>query len=794
MGRYLTVLGRSFLVAAFAVFAVGLTASSALAQTAPSVVVFLDNGMLATAFDPICAQYAQLPPLANCTQSATSLTNISGDSSSCLQQPAGGHQLNFSITDPQIAAALAAALAPYFQVTGLVNFLVFAVYPVTNSCTAPIYLSVHANGQWNSLAPFGAIGPGAATDVIAGLLFVSSPAGLLPDGVLACSSPPAQGASACPTGAPVAPSGCTLTANPSQLPAGGGSVTLTTACSAGDPPTTYTWTGPNVAPTTTGASQKVNVTATSTFTVIASNGAGAAPAASATVTVSSLTVPVCTLSANPPQLPVGGGTVTLTTLCNPAATSFGWSGPNVNPSTSTPTQQVSVTATSTFSVVGANASGSSAPAFATVSVVAGKTYVFTTIDYPGAVLTDIRGINNVGQIAGYTSLSQNGPNFGFVYQSGAFTPLPAPSPVPGNGAFPNTSIIAINDLGVMTGGVSDVNGKTGTGVIAIQDEAFATSNGFALGGAAYAYFSHPGYNFTEGRAIGDSGLVTGWANNNFVESSPGLTTGFIYDPVAGTFTDIFVPSSYFTLAQGINAGGQVVGNVYLATVPHATSFLRQPDGTMTMFTVNGGETQARGINDSGLITGFVDISGQPTQTFVGNSTTGYQLIALPGAAKTDGEGINNAGQIVGPWVDAAGNFHGFLATPIATPSSTTSSGAYIYSEQVSSNVPIFVAPTVASGFAFTTGASDPMLASVRLPVGASTAQFTLTVADQTFGIYAGDLFDFRAHGFPNGVGAFSITGIDTSVFSGAANARALPIELDFVGSGTFTGTQTPLGP
>src|SRR4051812_23044827 len=72
------------------------------------------------------------------------------------------------------------------------------------------------------------------------------------------------------------------------------------------------------------------------------------------------------------------------------------------------------------------------------------TYVFTTIDYPGAVFTDVRGVNNVGQIVGYASFD-NGHFFTFVYSGGAFTALPAgPSgeDTEGNG---------INDAGAIVG-------------------------------------------------------------------------------------------------------------------------------------------------------------------------------------------------------------------------------------------------------------------------------------------------------------------------------------------------------
>src|SRR5438045_9102606 len=72
-------------------------------------------------------------------------------------------------------------------------------------------------------------------------------------------------------------------------------------------------------------------------------------------------------------------------------------------------------------------------------------YVFTTIDYPRAVFTDVRGLNNVGQIVGYAS-TDGTSNFAFVYASGSFAPLPLP---PGG---LQTFASAINDAGTVVGG------------------------------------------------------------------------------------------------------------------------------------------------------------------------------------------------------------------------------------------------------------------------------------------------------------------------------------------------------
>jgi len=81
------------------------------------------------------------------------------------------------------------------------------------------------------------------------------------------------------------PTGCTLTANPPSLPAGGGAVTVSASCTGGGAPTSYSWSGGSLTAITTTASQTTNITATTTFSVTPSNSAGAGNTAQATVAV-----------------------------------------------------------------------------------------------------------------------------------------------------------------------------------------------------------------------------------------------------------------------------------------------------------------------------------------------------------------------------------------------------------------------------------------------------------------------------------------------------------------------------
>jgi len=404
---------------------------------------------------------------------------------------------------------------------------------------------------------------------------------------------------------------------------------------------------------------------------------------------------------------------------------------------------------------------------------AAAVYVYTTIDFPGSIFTDVRGINDNGQIIGYTNAGAE--NFGFIYSGGTYTPLP-PAP-----AGLQASAIGINNAGTVVGALDSTGAP-------------APEQGFVLSGGVYTPFTHPGFTGTAARAIGPSGLVTGIASNP-AASGTGIGTGvgFIYDPVGGTFTDISVPGFPVTLAQGMNAAGQVVGNSYnsdaAGNIFGGIAFLRQPDGTLSTFNLLGAPTRARGINDTGLITGF--IGGAIQQGFVGDSS-GFTLLGFTGAHQLGGQGINNAGQVAGLYTDDSGNTHGFIATPANLPTGTTAGGAYTFSVAVVPNIPIFIDPDLAVGYDYAIAPGDPLFASVRLPIGIGDNLYSLEVEGQTFDLAAGVLFDFLAHGFAGGVSAFRVNGIEVSAGLDPGNPLAFPTELTFASAGNFNGTMAPI--
>ena len=256
---------------------------------------------------------------------------------------------------------------------------------------------------------------------------------------------------------------------------------------------------------------------------------------------------------------------------------------------------------------------------------------FTTIDVPGASLTNVAGINSNGDMVGWYSPTGGSFASGFLLTAGTFTFINYPSGY-------DTEATGINDSGVVIGYSyitgEDVNGFTYQGGVfkTIQiagypdtyaqgiDNAgdmvggygFGSANGFEQSGTKFRNVTPPGgKGIVTANAINNFGEIVGWSYDN---------DGFLYQH--GRYRTISVPNSYLsTEALGINDSGMVVG-WYLGCAPTCTEH------------------------------GFVLMKGK------------YLSLDYPGAMQTYAYGINNAGQIVGSYTFDQQTFHGFVTSPV----------------------------------------------------------------------------------------------------------------------------------
>jgi len=264
------------------------------------------------------------------------------------------------------------------------------------------------------------------------------------------------------------------------------------------------------------------------------------------------------------------------------------------------------------------------------------TFSFTTANFTGDTFTQLLGINNMGEIAGYhgSGADPQNPNKGFtISPTGNFT----------NENFTNsaqTQVIAVNTNGDTAGFYVDQAGNT---------------HGFLNAGGTFATVDAPNTIFNQLLSLNDKGVAAGYSQEANGTQHP-------YTVLLGNFTMITTPGAS-AQATGVNNRGDVSGfYVDNAAVTHGFVI---PQGK-TLITVDfpqGTFTQVLGLNNLGDAVGTYDDAGGKTHGFIFNVTAvSFESIDDPkGVGTTVVNGLNDLGKIVGFSVDQAGNTNGFSA-------------------------------------------------------------------------------------------------------------------------------------
>ncbi len=422
-------------------------------------------------------------------------------------------------------------------------------------------------------------------------------------------------------------------------------------------------------------------------------------------------------------------------------------------------------------------------------------FVLNSFDPAGGSNTWLWGINDSGKLVGDADFGTN--HFGFLYDQGVLTKLLGPT-----GAL-STSATGITNGGAVVGAWEDSNSPYQavdysaevdpiTGQQTLITYTAYNSRGFLLQNGQYTSFDVPvaGIRTTTARSISSDGrYVYGMYNT---DESGGA---FLWDRQTNQFTYPASVVGGIGVAQGINAAGQAVGD-YRPSTPDSSRrgfIYNANDGSVNYFSFSGASiTAPRAINDSGQMAGWlVEQSSGQTLAWVG-SAAGYQTFTMNGSFAGI-YGLNNHGQVVGRWDETeTGVLHGIVATPATLPVGSSTDGVYTFSTAVVADVPIFIDPLVAVGYKYQVGANDPLFKTVSLPVGVGDNHFTISIDGQQFEVAGNQIFDFTAHGFADGVGHFTVTGIEPQAMLNPGDATAFVTRLTFMSSGQFTGTQTAL--
>lgn len=274
----------------------------------------------------------------------------------------------------------------------------------------------------------------------------------------------------------------------------------------------------------------------------------------------------------------------------------------------------------------------------------GQSYNFEIVKYPANnpadQFTQLLGINDALQIAGYHNVNQNS---GFTLElPNGFTTENYPNSM-------MTQVIGINNTGTTVGFYVDNNNVT---------HGFSDTNG------KFATVDYPGTSFNQLLGQNDMGQAAGYYSLSLDNSTPDFP--YVYDEKSGgVFQVISIPAAVQgAQATGVNNTQQICG------------FYIDSNGTNHGFLLNFGQlttldpqgsifAQALGLNNKGQVVGQYMDAGNNTHGFVWSAQNGFTTVDAPqGVGTTVVNGINDDGILVGFYGDAPINT-GFVAYPTA---------------------------------------------------------------------------------------------------------------------------------
>ena len=270
---------------------------------------------------------------------------------------------------------------------------------------------------------------------------------------------------------------------------------------------------------------------------------------------------------------------------------------------------------------------------------------YTTIDFPGAITTDLAGINASGVMVGsYTD--SIGASHGFQVDGDTFTAFDYPGAI-------STTAISVNSRGDVAGFFRDSTNQwhgfvRSDGIFFVQDYPGATTGTFTLGIGANGTLVGE---FKTGQAFGQLGFAWILRDGQYTQLTPPDCSGAT------------PPNPVQAFATSIDPRGDVVGRL-IDAAGRQCAWKLDKHGEYSILQVAGASlTNARGINPIGEVVGVYRLGGV-NHGFVlpPGDTTSFTTIAFPGAASTRALGINARGDIVGTYalVGPTGLGHGFL--------------------------------------------------------------------------------------------------------------------------------------
>jgi probable HAF family extracellular repeat protein len=266
---------------------------------------------------------------------------------------------------------------------------------------------------------------------------------------------------------------------------------------------------------------------------------------------------------------------------------------------------------------------------------AAGTLVFTTLDVPGATLTNAQGINHQGDIVGtYTDAA--GQQHGFLRSGRQYRTIDIPN---GHAVFAR----GINDAGDIVGTYQ----RPGDIGLAFPNHGFLLTRRGGLLAVDY-----PGHLNTVPQRILNDGTILGcYHDTDQMGSMHGMTFrhGFSAVDMVGSMTNGATPESDYVIGFFMDMDGRT--KTFIVDSSKRMSVVEMPGALAT---------NAWDVNPSRVVVGvYMDAAGA-VHGFEYDGRN-FTRVDAPDATTTRVFGINDRGDLVGLFVDRAGRTHGFLA-------------------------------------------------------------------------------------------------------------------------------------
>ena len=271
------------------------------------------------------------------------------------------------------------------------------------------------------------------------------------------------------------------------------------------------------------------------------------------------------------------------------------------------------------------------PAFAETSIAIN--YEYAAIEFPGARVTNVAGINNSNTIVG-SYYDAHDFVHGFVYRAGKYTAINFPGAT-------ITEALGVNDYGDIVG--------------MYQLPGDLNFHGFLRHGNEYASIDDPKATIgTIAFGINKSGTIVGSYDN---------AHGFVYEN--GSFRTLDAPQlsgePHQTQLNGINNLGWMVGQVFTGGIWRGFWI---ENGKLHFVEAAGStDSEVTGVNGHGDIVGCHDQQGGFASFLSGNYAGNTQSFPPQQVLPSCVSGINYARAIVGSY-STLNNQKGFLAIPV----------------------------------------------------------------------------------------------------------------------------------